>query len=161
MIAIKEFNTFYQTQVVEHILDIENNEFNMALTLEMQPDLADINGMYQKRNGNFWVALYNNTVIGSIGIYPLTDTNVELRRMFVKPQYRGREYGVGQKMLDTALNWTKANGYKEVFLETTDWLVAASKFYANNNFGLISKKQLPDNFPVLRSSGKFMSLKLQ
>ena len=160
MISIKEFDISYQTQAIDHILDIENNEFNMGLTLKMQPDLVDIHTMYQKQKGNFWIALNNNNLIGTIGIYFLTDTSVELRRMFVKPQYRGKEYGVGQKMLDTALNWAKANSYKEVFLETTDWLVAASRFYTKNDFEEISKDQLPDNLPVLRYSGKFMRLSL-
>lgn len=36
MITIKELDAFYQTKVLDHILDIENNEFNRGLTLEMQ-----------------------------------------------------------------------------------------------------------------------------
>lgn len=48
-IFIQEFIPIYQSQVTDHILDIENNEFNMNLTLDMQPDLADIHAMYQKQ----------------------------------------------------------------------------------------------------------------
>jgi hypothetical protein len=60
-------------------------------------------------------------------------------------------------MLETALN---ANRFKEEFLETTDWLVVANKFYIKNDFEAICKNQLPDNFPVLRYSGKFMRHRL-
>ncbi len=156
MIILKEFNSFYQKQVADHILDLENNEFNMNLTPEMQPDLADINTFYKNRNGNFWIALHNSNLIGTIGIYFLNATSVELRRMFVTPKFRGKEFGVGQGLLDLALNWAKANGYKLVYLETTDLLVAAGKFYIKNNFEFINKEELPDNFPALTPSGIFM-----
>ncbi|MBK9983526.1 MAG: GNAT family N-acetyltransferase [Saprospiraceae bacterium] len=157
-IFIQEFIPIYQSQVTDHILDIENNEFNMNLTLDMQPDLADIHAMYQKQKGNFWIALHDDQVIGTTGIYYLNNSGVELRRMFVKATYRGNEFGVGQHLLDSAISWTKENGFKEIFLETTDWLTAASRFYLKNNFTYISKDKLPRNLPVLRNSGKFMSL---
>lgn len=69
MITIQEFDPIYQSRVTEHILDIENNEFAMNLTLEMQPDLADIRLMYQKQKGNFWIALEDGEVIGTTGIF--------------------------------------------------------------------------------------------
>jgi N-acetylglutamate synthase-like GNAT family acetyltransferase len=159
-IYIQEFIPIYQSQVIDHILDIENNEFNMHLTLAMQPDLSNIHAMYQKQKGNFWIALYEGRVIGTTGIYYLNDSAVELRRMFVKESYRGNEFGVGQDLLDSAISWTKENGFKEIFLETTDWLAAASRFYLRNNFTYISIDKLPQNLPVLRSSGKFMNLHL-
>jgi N-acetylglutamate synthase-like GNAT family acetyltransferase len=81
--------------------------------------------------------------------------------MFVKVPYRGNESGVGQQLLDNAISWTKENGFKEIFLETTDWLIAATRFYLKNNFTYISIDKLPPNLPVLRTSGKFMSLHLK
>ena len=161
MITIEEFRSSYQAEVVNHILDIENNEFNMDLTLELQSDLKDIYSSYQKQNGNFWIALDNNSIVGTIGIYSLAESTGELRRMFVKPQYRGKEFKIGQKLLDILLEWSKTNGYKQILLETTSWLIAANKFYAKNNFKEISIVDLPENFPVLRVSGKFMSLTMQ
>ncbi len=161
MITIKEFDSLYQTAVTDHILDIENNEFDMALSLADQPDLVDISNAYQKQNGNFWIALEQETIIGTTGIYSLPGNIGELRRMFVKPQYRGAAHGVGQGLLDISLSWSKANGYTRIFLETTDWLVAAGKFYTKNNFKAINKTRLPATLPVLRQSGKFMVLDLE
>ena len=85
MIEIKEFGPFYQQQVVEHILDIENNEFNMNLTLDMQPDLIDIHLAYQQQRGNFWIAIDNNVIVGTIGIYNLQESAAELREIKRRP----------------------------------------------------------------------------
>lgn len=80
--------------------------------------------------------------------------------MFVKDQFRGKEYGIGQKLLGLALTWSGEHGFKQIFLETTDWLAAASRFYLKNNFSYTSIDQLPSTLPVLRPNGKFMSIML-
>jgi N-acetylglutamate synthase-like GNAT family acetyltransferase len=160
MITIKEFEPAQQAAAIVHILDIENNEFAMGLTLEQQTDIVDIQKEYQQRNGNFWIALDEENVIGTTGIYSLPGNIGELRRMFVKPQYRSKEFKVAQQLLDISLNWARANSYKKIFLETTDWLVAATKFYLKNKFTIIDKTELPKNLPILRSTGTFMVLDL-
>lgn len=160
MITINEFEPAYQSAATAHILYIENDEFRMGLTLEQQTDIVDIQKGYQQQHGNFWIALDDTDVIGTTGIYSLPGDIGELRRMFVKPQYRGNTFNVGQQLLDTSLNWARANGYKKIFLETTDWLAAATKFYLKNNFTVVDKKELPATLPVLRGNGTFMMLEL-
>ncbi len=160
MITIKEFEPAYQSAATAHILDIENNEFAMGLTLEQQTDIVDIPKGYKQSGGNFWIALDEDELIGTSGIYSLPDGIGELRRMFVKPHYRGNAFNVGQQLLDISLNWARANGYKKIFLETTEWLAAATKFYLKNNFAIIAKAELPDSIPVLRNNGTFMVLDL-
>ena len=161
MIRIQEFEPIFQDDAVNHILDIENNEFSMGLTIDMQPDIADIRKMYQLQKGNFWLAFHDGHLMGTIGIYHLNEASVELRRMFVCPEFRGKEWGIGQKLLDMAIGWSIATGYQEVYLETTDWLVAASRFYLKNNFTYVDIDQLPLTLPVLRATGKFMRLHLR
>ena len=42
--------------VVEFVLDIQQSEFFVPITLGDQPDLANIPAFYQRRRGGFWVA---------------------------------------------------------------------------------------------------------
>ncbi|KAM3100035.1 hypothetical protein ACKFKG_02240 [Phormidesmis sp. 146-35] len=55
----------YQMQVVKLILQIQREEFGLPITLEDQPDLLDIPTVYQQGNGNFWIAVENDQVIGT------------------------------------------------------------------------------------------------
>ena len=50
------------------ILTIQQSEFGIPITLEAQPDLLDIPSFYQKDNGNFWIALDGQEVIGTIAL---------------------------------------------------------------------------------------------
>lgn len=64
-----EYDKKYHDQVVALILDIQNNEAKIALSLEQQPDLYDIERSYMDKGGNFWLALdENDRVIGTIGV---------------------------------------------------------------------------------------------
>ncbi|KAM3101510.1 hypothetical protein ACKFKF_07140 [Phormidesmis sp. 146-12] len=55
----------YQMQVAKLILQIQREEFGLPITLEDQPDLLDIPTAYQQGNGNFWIAVENDQVIGT------------------------------------------------------------------------------------------------
>lgn len=50
-----EFHTYsasYEQQIIDLILSIQQNEFDLPITLEAQPDLDDIAAFYQKGKGN-------------------------------------------------------------------------------------------------------------
>ena len=47
----------YKQQIIDLILDIQNNEAKINLSLEEQPDLLDIPICYEKDGGEFWLAV--------------------------------------------------------------------------------------------------------
>jgi len=67
-IQINEYASTYQKDILNLILDIQQKEFGIDITAKDQPDLCNIKGFYQKGNGNFWVALFNEKVIGTISL---------------------------------------------------------------------------------------------
>ena len=155
MIEISIYKDEYRQQVSDLILDIQCNEFGVAITLDDQPDLKDIAGFYKKPNGNFWIAVNDHLVVGTIALLDIGNSKGALRKMFVHKAYRGKEYGVGQKLLNTLLAWAKHKGYTEIFLGTTEKFVAAQRFYEKNGFIEIDKGSLPGAFPVMAVDVKF------
>lgn len=153
---IFEFETSLQSEVVQHILEIENEEFNLGLTLYDQPDLTDIAASYQLQGGNFWIALDKGKVIGTIALFNLGNGYGDLRKMFVKQAFRGTEYGLGKHLLNILIAWAITHRYRKIFLETTTRFAAAVRFYQKNDFVEIPPEQLPANFPVIRVAEKFM-----
>ena len=48
---IKTYDGQYDSEIISLILDIQNNESRIHLSLEEQPDLLDIHKNYQSRGG--------------------------------------------------------------------------------------------------------------
>ena len=53
-------------EVIALIIGIQRGEFNLPITPSDQPDLADIARFYRAGGGEFWVAIYRGSVVGTI-----------------------------------------------------------------------------------------------
>ncbi|HMU65813.1 MAG TPA: GNAT family N-acetyltransferase [Cellvibrionaceae bacterium] len=131
------------------ILPIQQQEFNLPVSLAAQPDLLDIANYYQTGRGNFWVALANDRVIGTIGLRDLGNGQGALRKMFVACEFRGAPLGVANLLLNTLIEWAKARKISDVYLGTTEYFHAAHRFYEKNLFIAIARESLPPSFPLM------------
>lgn len=154
-VRIEVYDERYHDQVVDLILHIQRNEFGVPITREDQPDLNSINTFYQKGRGNFWVALLEEQVVGTIALIDIGNRQVALRKMFVRDGFRGAPYRTGQLLMDEAFRWMKEKGADEVILGTLDRFVAAQKFYLRNGFREVKKENLPSNFPSMTLDNRF------
>ena len=155
MIEIIIFSEQHLPGVVDVILPIQQSEFSIPITLEAQPDLLDIPDFYQKGNGNFWVALHGQEVVGTISLLDIGNNQGALRKMFVKKQFRGSDLGIALQLLQVLLDWCLCNNVKEIFLGTTPKFLAAHRFYEKNGFLEIAKEDLPVSFPIMKVDTKF------
>lgn len=154
-VTITPFTTEYTDQVITLIVGIQQKEFNLPITAADQPDLADIANFYQQDNGNFWLALDDGKVVGTIALIDIDNKQVALRKMFVHRDYRGREIGTAHKLLQTLFAWVESKKVCSIYLGTTAKMHAAQKFYVNCGFVEINKCELPDSFPVMSVDTKF------
>ena len=155
MIDVMPFSPAHADGVAALIIQIQREEFGIQITLAEQPDLADIPGFYQRDAGNFWVALHENAVVGSIALLDIGNARGALRKMFVASNYRGREHGTAQRLLHTLIDWSRARQLEDIFLGTTAKFLAAHRFYEKNGFHEIARDELPPNFPVMSVDTKF------
>lgn len=154
-IQIVPFEPRFQRGVIDVILPIQQQEFGFAITVDDQPDLLDIPAFYQSGAGNFWVALAGDAVVGTIALRDLGHAQGALRKMFVKAPYRGREFAVAQRLLETLLAGCRSTGVREVFLGTTEKFQAAHRFYEKHGFRRIEKDALPGAFPFMAVDTRF------
>ena len=144
--TIAVYTDEYKQSIIDLILRIQTEEFNVAITAGDQPDLQDIPGYYQQGAGNFWVAIIDNTVIGTIALSDIGNKQGALRKMFVHKDYRGKDYGVAQALLNILLSWAREKELQEIFLGTTDKFHAAHRFYEKNHFQQVPVDSLPVTF---------------
>jgi N-acetylglutamate synthase-like GNAT family acetyltransferase len=154
-IFIETFSPAYQQGVIDLVLPIQQIEFGLPITLKEQPDLENIAHFYQEDAGNFWVTIIENKVVGTIALLDIKNNRGALRKMFVHKNYRGKEWRIGQRLLNTLLQWSGQNNLKEIWLGTTEKFIAAQRFYEKNGFVEIGKPSLPDGFPIMEVDVKF------
>ena len=155
MTVVVPFLPEHQAGVIDVILPIQQLEFGIPITLEDQPDLRDVPGFYQHGSGNFWVALSGTQVVGTIALLDIGSAQGALRKMFVRPEYRGPDRQVARRLFETLIGWCREKNIRQVFLGTTAKFVAAHRFYEKWGFEEIPKADLPAAFPVMSVDTKF------
>jgi D-alanyl-D-alanine dipeptidase len=109
-------------------------------------DLASFKEMekvFHKDNlGKFWVLIDNskNIIIGSIALEVKSETEGELRRMVISHNYRRR--GLGFKLINHLLNYTKAINLKRIYLKTPTMNTPGVKMYKKANFKIESEENV-------------------
>ena len=146
--------------VLNVILPIQQREFDIPITEGDQPDLANIPGFYQTGTGGFWVARSNDRVVGTVGLKDIGQRQAALRKMFVAAPFRGREFGVAEKLLNALLAHARAQGIAEIFLGTTEKFLAAHRFYEKKGFIELQRAELPKAFPIMAVDSKFYVLRV-
>lgn len=154
-VTIKPYSAEYQAAIEKLVLPIQQIEFDVKITREEQPDLMDIAGTFQKGAGNFWMALDGTDVIGTIGVVDIGNRQVALKKMFVSSSHRGKEKGIAQQLMSTAIEWCQSKEIDQIYLGTTERMFAAHRFYEKNGFVELSSAELPPNFPVVSVDTKF------
>ena len=150
-------------QIIDLILPIQQIEFNVPVTLEGQPDLLDIEANYQATGGGFWIARHDSPqpILGTIGLIAIGHQAGAIRKMFVRKEYRGKEWGIAGQLLDTLLAHSRETGIRDLYLGTVEVLKAAHRFYERNGFQRIDKAALPDYFPRMASDNVFYHLSIR
>lgn len=77
-------------------------------------ELADLDGYY--KGGALLLGSEDGTSVGSIAIRKIDDATCEAKRLFIKPEFRGKGYA--RVMLNTMLDKAKELGFKEVTFTT-------------------------------------------
>lgn len=91
--------------------------------------------LFQKERAAYFVAEVNDEIVGGAGIYPtdgLPPDTAELVKMYLLPRARG--IGLGKSLIEKSLDFAKAAGYKNVYLESMPELQQALKVYARFGF---------------------------
>lgn len=161
MVEIIPFQIKYQDQLVKLILDIQQLEFNVPITVADQPDLFIVDDFYRRNGGEFWLAVSEGIVIGSIALIRIGNQAGVIRKMFIAKGHRGKESGLGQRLFDHMLNYCRENGITTLYLGTRSQLQAALRFYEKNGFVTVNKTSLPSDFPLMQVDNVFCKLVIE
>lgn len=97
-----------------------------------EQELADIQVQYGAPNGCLLLVLNGETTVGCAGVRRWNDDIAELKRMYLKPETRGK--GMGRELLQTALEHARQLGYRNIRLDTLPTMKAAIAIYRESGF---------------------------
>jgi N-acetylglutamate synthase-like GNAT family acetyltransferase len=152
---IQPFEPKYQPEVTELIERIQVGEFHIPIEEGQRKELQSISSAFQKDKGNYWVALLDEKVIGTIAVVDIGHEAFELRDVFLDKQYRSQSAAFAKKLLDTVFEWSKEHGVKTIYLGTTLAFRAAHRFYEKHGFREITRKEMPPYTQPMDCDEKF------
>ncbi|WP_165041736.1 GNAT family N-acetyltransferase [Dysgonomonas sp. ZJ709] len=129
---------------IQIIRTTSDNEDFRLLIKDLDDDLNRRNGemqsLYDGLNkieslNTIVIAYDNNTPIGCACFKTFSTHSVELKRMYVNPDYRG--LGVAPLILKEIEKWAGEIGFKEIVLETGLNQPEAIRFYTKNGYSKI------------------------
>lgn len=118
----------------ERYLDIDLAFQNFSQEKEVLP------GKYAEPKGGIALAKIGDEAAGCVCWYPLKDDICEIKRLFIRPAFRGK--GAGRALLSHAVEAAKSAGYRKVCLDSLERLPEAKKLYESFGFTPIA----PYNF---------------
>ncbi len=119
----------------------EVRELILEYTKKLGRDLSfqDINGelsdpakKYTAPEGELLVAEEGNKAVGMVAYHRHSDTRCEMKRLYVKPEYRGMK--LGEKLIEEIIAHARKAGYKEMVLDTITPLQSAIHLYKKAGF---------------------------
>jgi len=113
---------------------------NKPGTVYFDPTTDDLFELFNTPGSYYFIALIDNKLVGGAGIFPtenLPEGTCELVKLYLHKDARGT--GLGKKLLHTAMQWAKENGYTQVYLESMPELSKAVTIYENVGFRRIDQ----------------------
>lgn len=97
-------------------------------------DVLDVETHYLSTGGEFWVVTVDEALVGTGAYYPIHrgENAVEIRKMYLLPQVRGK--GLGKFLLNQLEATITARGFKQIWVETASVLKAAVALYEQSGY---------------------------
>lgn len=97
-----------------------------------QEELGDLRKKYGEPEGRLYILYVDDKAAGCVGMRKLTNESCEMKRLFVRPEYRS--HGLGRKLAERILAEAEKEGYREIFLDTFSFLREAVSLYEKMGF---------------------------
>ncbi len=152
---------------IERVLDPGSLEVARALfreyasrlgfSLEFQgfdSELARLPGEYAPPSGALFLARVGREPAGCVAVRDLGDRACEMKRLYVRPGYRGQ--GVGRRLAERAIREGRRLGYLRIRLDTVSGMTEALALYRGLGF-----REIPAYRFNPRSDAAYFELELR
>ena len=144
-LILTEYMTFIANEIInppwKYNLDIE---FGVNFTLNNLDKFAE-------PYGRLMLVEVDGELAGTISLRKIREDAGEIKRMYVKPKFRGKK--LGNLMVEKVISISEENGFSKLFLDTSSFMSSAVSLYKKYGFKEIDSypecivsKELWDNW---------------
>ncbi len=160
--TVVPFTARHQQAAADLVLHIQNVEAGLAITLDDQPDLADIDRHYSRAGSRFWVALdAHERVVGTIGLLGQAPGIAVLKKFFVATDWRGAGRQCASQLYTALIAFAREQGTREILLDTPARAVRSHAFYRRHGFEPIAREDLPIRYDYPDRDSLLFRLRLE
>lgn len=112
-------------------------EYQVSLGIDLcfqdfEQELADLPGKYAPPQGRLYLAFIDEKLAGCIALRPFQEGMCEMKRLYVRPEFRGQYLGL--LLAKEIIAEAREIGYHQMVLDTLDTMTAAQKLYRSLGF---------------------------
>jgi GNAT superfamily N-acetyltransferase len=119
-----EIRTLFQEYVDSLGFELDFQDF--------EREFEDLPGEYGPPDGRLFLALVDDEPVGCIALRRIDPSTCELKRMYVRPELRGR--GIGRRLAERIVLAAREIGYARMRLDTVPGMDAAIGVYRSLGF---------------------------
>ena len=109
----------------------ESLEFSLDFQ-DFEREVRTLPGDYAPPRGALFLAWVEGDSAGCVGVRPIDETTCEMKRLYVRPEFRVR--GVGRILAERAVAVGREIGYDRMWLDTVPSMAAAIGLYRSMGF---------------------------
>lgn len=97
-----------------------------------EDELKHLERKYGLPEGRLYLAYSDGELAGCIGLKKIDNLNCEMKRLYVRPRFRGRD--IGNSLIRQIINDAREIGYQSMLLDTLPFLESAIHMYKMHGF---------------------------
>ena len=97
-----------------------------------EQELAELPGSYARPDGRLLVAEWEGSAAGCVALRPLEDGACEMKRLYVRPQYRS--LGLGLRLVERVIQEARDAHYERMRLDSLPMMQTAINLYRRLGF---------------------------
>ncbi len=130
---------FIEARTERHIEHVKKLFIEYARSLHFDLHFQDFNneisefpGEYAAPEGCLFLAMLHDQPVGCVALRKLSERICEMKRLYVRPEYRGRK--IGKKLAEMVVEKAKEIGYRWMRLDTISTMKEAIDIYRKLGF---------------------------
>ncbi|MHA2249765.1 MAG: GNAT family N-acetyltransferase [Candidatus Kariarchaeaceae archaeon] len=131
--TFSELNVEYLTWINEKVKQLYDHDITEAIQQSIPEYIKEsLDHLIDPPKTIFYIVYFDGEIAGMGGLKTINQELGEIKRMFVRPEFRGQ--GIGKAIIDKLISKAQENNFKTLRLDSAGFMSSAHKLYKAAGF---------------------------